>query len=181
MNTPQDSTAYLSNVNAPATFSPATWGYQLNGGIRFQRWQAYLSVGQLRRWAYYTVNENLYRVEPSPTDPRQLVRETYSVAENVALPMIGIGLSQQTILAQGRYTVDFGGQVSYLPTSGQILLGLRGGAARRLAVSRLTELQDGLSIEYGLNQLLSEHRQLAIHPLLVGLKFRLQPRSRSQP
>jgi hypothetical protein len=177
MRTPPASAAYLSPVSAPGAFSPATWGYQINGGIRFRRWQAYLSTGQLRRWAYYTVNENRYRVEPSPTDPHQLVRETESVAENVALPMIGAGLSQQTLLAQGRYAVDLGGQVSYLPTSDQALLGLRGGAGRRLLLSRHTELQAGLTVEYGLNRLLSERQHLLIHPLMVGIRLRIQPRS----
>lgn len=177
MRTPPASTAYLSPVSAPGAFSPATWGYQINGGIRFRRWLAHLSMGQLRRWAYYTVNENRYRVTPSPTDPHQLVRETQGVAENVALPMVGAGLSQQTLLARGRYTVELGGQVSYLPTSDQALLGLRGGAGRRLLLSQRTELQVGLTVEYGLNRLLSEQQHLVIHPLVVGIGLRIQPRS----
>ncbi|GAB3643159.1 hypothetical protein GCM10027423_37960 [Spirosoma arcticum] len=177
MNTPQASTAYLSPVSAPRAFSPTTWGYQINGGIRFRRWHAHLSLGQLRRWAYYTVNENRYRVAPSPTDPHQLVREMQSVAENVALPMIGAGLSQQTLLAQGRYTVEVRGQVSYLPTSDQALLSLRGGVGRRLMLSQRSELQVGLTAEYGLNPLLSEQQHLFIHPLMVGIGVRIQSRS----
>ena len=177
MSASPTSTTYLSHVDAPAAFSPATWGYQINGGIRFQRWQANLSMGQLRRWAYYTINENRYRVESSLTNPNQLVRETYAVAENVLLPMIGIGLSQERLLAQGRYTVELGGQVSYLPTGNQTLVGLRGGARRRLPVSRNTELQVGLTAEYGLNRLLNEKHQLVIHPLVIGLGLQIQPRS----
>ncbi|MBC8152957.1 MAG: hypothetical protein H7Z72_08610 [Bacteroidetes bacterium] len=177
MSTSPVSTVYLSQVNTPAAFSPATWGYQINGGIRFRRWQAHLSMGQLRRWAYYTVNENRYRVEPSQTDPHRLVRETQGVAENVALPMVGAGLSQQTLLAQDRYIVEVGGQVSYLPTRDQALLGLRGGAGRRLLLSQHTELRVGLTVEYGLNRLLSEQHHLFIHPLVVGIRLRIQPRS----
>ena len=177
MSAPPAATAYLSPNNAPAAFSPSTWGYQINGGIRFRRWQAYLSMGQLRRWAYYTVHENRYRVEPSPTNPHHLVRETYAVAENVALPMIGAGLGQQPLLGQGRYVVELGGNVSYLPTSDQALIGLRGGAGRRLPLSRRTELQAGLTVEYGLNRLLNERQHLVIHPLLVGIGIRIQPRS----
>lgn len=176
MSAPPALTAYLSPVSAPRAFSPATWGYQINGGIRFRRWQASLSVGQLRRWAYYTVNENRYRVAPSPTDPHQLVRETQGVAENVALPMMGAGLSQQTLLAQGRYVIELGGQVSYLLTSDQALMSLRGGIGRRLPLSRRTELQAGLTVGYGLNQLLNERQHLVIHPLLVGIGLRIQPR-----
>ena len=176
MSAPPASATYLSHVDAPAAFSPATWGYQINGGMRFQRWRAYLSVGQLRRWAYYTVNENRYRINPSSTDPNQLVRETYAVAENVALPMIGAGLSQERLLAQGRYAVELGGQVSYLTTSNQTLIGLRSGASRRLPVGRTMLLQVGITAEYGLNRLLNEQRQLAIHPFVVGLGLRIQPR-----
>ena len=180
MSAPPTSQAYLSQVRVPGAFSAATWGYQLNGGIRWQRWQAYLSMGQLRRWAYYTVSENRYRVEPSPTDPNQLVRETYAVAESVALPMVGAGLSRQMLLARGGYTAEWGGQVLYLPTSNQALLGLRGGVRQRLALGRRSELQVGLTVEYGLNRLLSEQHQLVIHPLVVGVGLRIQPRLASE-
>lgn len=178
MHVQPTSTVYLSQVDAPAAFSPATWGYQINGGVHLRHWQAYLTLGQLRRWAYYTVNENRYRVEPSPTNPNHLVRETYTVAENVSLPMVGIGLSQERLLAQGRYALEFGGQVSYLPTSNQSLIGLRGGASRRLVMSRRMDLQIGLTAEYGLNRLLSNQRQLAIHPMVVGIGIRIQPRQK---
>ncbi|MBD2757458.1 hypothetical protein [Spirosoma validum] len=170
------SASYLSQVHAPAAFSPATWGYQVNGGVRFGRWQAHLSMGQLRRWAYYTVNENRYRVEPNPANPYHLVREAHTVAENVALPMVGAGLSQYRLLGQGRYAIELGGQFSYLPTSRQTLLGLRGGVNRRLPLSHRLELQASVVIEYGLNRLLSEQRQLAIHPVVVGFGVRIQPR-----
>lgn len=176
MSVPPVATAYLSQVKAPAAFSPATLGYQVNGGIRWQHWQAHLSLGQVRRWAYYTVNENRYRVEPRPDNPNQLVRETDAVAENVSLPLIGAGLSQERLLSRGRYAVDLGGQATYLPTSQQALIGLRGGVGRRLAVSRTIELQVGLRVEYGLNRLLSERQQVVIHPLLIGIGFRIQPR-----
>lgn len=177
MSVPPVANVYLSQVKAPAAFSPATLGYQINGGIRWQHWQAHLSLGQVRRWAYYTVNENRYRVEPHPDNPNQLVRETYAVAENVSLPMVGVGLSQETLLSGGRYAVDLGGQATYLPTSPQALFGLRGGVGRRLAMSHAIELQVGLRAEYGLNRLLSEQQQLAIHPLMIGIGLRIQPRS----
>ena len=170
------STAHLSDVSAPTAFSPATWGYQINGGLRFRHWQAYLSMGQLRRWAYYTVNENRFWVEPSATDPHRLMRDVHTVAENVLLPMVSAGLSQQRVLAQGRYAVEFGGQVSYLPTSDQALFGLRGSVGRRLLLNQRTELQVGLTTEYGLNRLVSDQKQLIIHPFVVGLGIRLQPR-----
>lgn len=180
MSTPPASSAYLSQVSTPAAFSPATWGYQINGGMRWHRWQAHLSVGQLRRWAYYTVSENRYRVEPSPTDPTKLVRETYTVTENVSLPMVGAGLSRLQFLSQGRYMVDLGGEVAYLPTSGQSLTYLRGGASRRLSLNRQVEGLVGLSVEYGLNRLLTEQQQLVIRPLVVGIRLRIQPRSGHQ-
>ncbi len=170
-------TAYLSLVKAPAAFSPATWGCQVKGGIRWQHWQAHLSLGQVRRWAYYMVNENRYRVEPRPDNPNQLVRETYIVAENVSLPMIGVGLSQETLLDRGRYAVDLGGQATYLPTGQQAMISLQGGVGRRLVMSRAIRLQVGLRAEYGLNRLLSEQQHLVIHPLLIGIGFRIQPRS----
>lgn len=169
-------TAYLSQVKAPAAFSPTTWGYQVNGGIRWQHWQAHLSVGQIRRWAYYTVNENRYRVEPRPDDPNQLVRETHTVVENASLPMMGVGLSQETLLDRGRFAIELGGQATYLPTDRQALIGLRGGVGRRLAMGR-TIMQVGLRAEYGLNRLLNEQQQIVIHPLMVGIGFRIQPRS----
>lgn len=177
MSTSPVSTAYVSQVNSLAAFSPATWGYQLNGGIYFQRWQAHLSVGQLRRWAYYTVNENRYRVEPSPTNPHHLVRETQGVAENTSLPVIGAGLSRVTLLAQGRYAVELGGQVSFLPTSGQRMVSTRGEIGRRLAINRNVALQVGITAEYGVNRLVSEQQQLVIHPFMVGIGLRVQPRS----
>ncbi|MBC8155172.1 MAG: hypothetical protein H7Z72_19960 [Bacteroidetes bacterium] len=177
MRTSPVSTAYVSRVNTPAAFSPVTWGYQINGGVYFQRWQAHLSLGQLRRWAYYTVNENRYRVEPSPADPHQLVRETQGIVENASLPIIGAGLSRVTLLAQGRYAVELGGQVSFLPTSGEQMASIRGEVARRLAVNRHVELQAGLTAEYGLTPLMSEQQQLVIHPLMIGIGLRIQPRS----
>lgn len=180
MSTSSTSTAYLTRVNAPAAFSPATWGYQINGGIRWQRWQAYLSIGQLRRWAYYTVNENRYRMEPSSTNSYQMVREKHVVAENVALSMVGGGLSQYRLLGRGRYMVDLGSQVAYSPSSGQLLASLRTGAGRRLAVSREFELQAGLMAEYGLTRLTSERQELIIHPIVVGVSIRIQPRLYSQ-
>lgn len=177
MSTSPVSTAYVSQVNSLAAFSPATWGYQINGGIYFQHWQAHLSAGQLRRWAYYTVNENRYRVEPSPTNPHQLVRETQGVAENASLPVIGAGLSRVTLLAQGRYAVELGGQVSFLPTSGQRMVSTRGEIGRRLAINRNVALQVGITAEYGVNRLVSEQQQLVIHPFMVGIGLRVQPRS----
>jgi hypothetical protein len=176
MSTSSTSTAYLTQVNAPAAFSPATWGYQINGGVRWQNWQAYLSLGQLRRWAYYTVNENQYRMESSPTNTYQMVREKHVVAENVALSTIGGGISQYRFLGQGRYMVELGSQVVYSPTSGQILAGLRGGAGRRLPISRRLELQTGLMAEYGFTRLMSERQELVIHPIVVGVSIRIQPR-----
>ncbi|MCX6213663.1 hypothetical protein [Spirosoma sp.] len=173
MSAPPAASLHLSQVEAPAAFSPATWGYQLNGGIRFQRWQAHLTIGQIRRWAYYTVNENQYRVESGPTNTSRLVRESYRVTENVALPMIGAGLSQTHHL--GRFDVAVGGELSYLPSSKQTLIGLRGGVSHGLSLSQRMELQIGLRGEYGLNRLLNEQGQLAIHPLLLGIGFRLQP------
>lgn len=170
------SSAYLSNVHAPAAFSPDTWGYQLNGGLRMGHWLAYVAMGQLRRWAYYTVNENRYWIEPTAADPHQLVRDVHTITENISLPMIGAGLSQQRLLAEGRYAVEVGGQVSYLPTSHQPFIGLRGGASRRLLLNGRTELQIGLTAEYGLNRLLSDQQQLRIHPLVLGFGLRLQPR-----
>lgn len=177
MSAPPSSTVYLSHVKAPAAFSAATWGYQLNGGIRFQHWQAYLSVGQLRRWAYYTVTENRYRLEPSPANPYQLERETNTVVENVSLPMVGAGLSQLQFLSQGRYVLELGGHLSYLPTRGQGLIGLRGGVGRRLLLSQRTELQVGLRVDYGLTRQFSEQQQLTIHPFIMGIGLRIQPRS----
>ncbi|MCK8494762.1 hypothetical protein M0L20_23035 [Spirosoma sp. RP8] len=176
MTSSSSSTAYLTQVNAPAAFSPATWGYQINGGLRWQRWQAYLSIGQLRRWAYYTVNENRYRMESGPTNSYQLVREKHVVAENVALPMVGVGLSQYRLLGQGRYVVELGSQVAYSPMGGQTLASLRGGASRRLPVGRRHELQAGLTTEYGLTRLTNEQQQLVIHPIVVGISVRIQPR-----
>ncbi|GAB3980188.1 hypothetical protein GCM10028806_47190 [Spirosoma terrae] len=178
MSTSSTSTAYLTQVNAPAAFSPATWGYQINGGVRWQHWQAYLSIGQLRRWAYYTVNENRYRMESTPSNSYQMVREKHVVAENVALSMIGGGISQYRLLGQGRYMVELGSQVLYSPTSGQTLASLRGGVGRRLPlpVSQLFELQTGLMAEYGLTRLMSEQQQLIIHPIVVGISIRVQPR-----
>lgn len=170
------STVHLTQVKAPAAFSPATWGYQINGGLRWQRWQAYLSVGQLRRWAYYTVNENRFRMDIGPANSFQPVQEKHVVVENVALPMVGGGLSQYRFLEQGRYTVELGSQVMYSLMDGQTLASLRGGAARRLPLSRRLELRAGLLVEYGLTRLMSEQHQLTIHPLVVGINIRLQPR-----
>ena len=127
MSTSPISTAYVSHVTPLGAFSPATWGYQVYGGICLQRWRAYLVTGQLRRWAYYTVNQNSYRLEPSPTNPCLTVRETDTVVENRSLSVIGGGLSQVTFLAQGRYAVELGGQISFLPANGQQMVSLRGG------------------------------------------------------
>ncbi|GAB3747032.1 hypothetical protein GCM10028817_03850 [Spirosoma pomorum] len=176
MSTTSTSTVHLSQVNAPAAFSPATWGYQINGGVRWQRWQAYLSLGQLRRWAYYTVNENRFRMDFGPTNSFQQVQEKHIVAENVALPMVGGGLSQYRFLGQGRYSVELGGQVAYSLIDGQTLASLRGGAGRRLPLSPHLELQAGLLVEYGLTRLMSEQQQLTIHPFVVGVSVRLRPR-----
>lgn len=171
---------HLAQVDAPAAFSAATWGYQVNGGLQFRHWQAQLSIGQLRRWAYYTVSENRYRVEPTASNPNQLVRETYAVSENKLLPMIGAGLSQYKQLSRGRYVLNLGAQVSYLPTTGQTLAGVQGGVGRQWQLSQQTAGQVGLTIDYGLTPLLSEQQQLAIHPLVVGLRFRIQPRFMEQ-
>ncbi|MCX6215620.1 hypothetical protein [Spirosoma sp.] len=173
MSAPPVASLHLSQVETPAAFSPATWGYELNGGIRFQRWQAHLAIGQIRRWAYYTVNENQYRIEPGSANAPRLVRESYRVNENAALPMIGAGLIQTHHL--GHFDVEVGGKLSYLPSSSQMLIGLRGGVSHGLSLSQRMELQIGLRGEYSLKRLLNEQGQLAIHPLLLGIGFRLQP------
>ncbi|GAB3756464.1 hypothetical protein GCM10028817_26600 [Spirosoma pomorum] len=175
MSAPRASAAHLSQVSAPAAFSPTTWGYQLNGGIRFRRWQAYLATGQLRRWAYYTVRENQYRVVPTASNPNQLVRQTYAVAENVALPLVGIGVSQYQSFSRDRYVADVGGQISYLPTSDQPLAGLRAGLGRQIRLRHQLAAQVGITVEYGLNRLLDEQQQLVIRPLVVGFSIRIQP------
>ncbi|GAB2516699.1 hypothetical protein GCM10027085_03310 [Spirosoma aerophilum] len=175
MSAPGTSTAYLSQVSTLAPFSPATWGYQLNGGIRFGRWQVYLATGQLRRWASYTVSENRYRIDPNVSSPNGLVRVTHSVAENVSLPMVGIGVSQYRLFSQNRYVVTLGGQVSYLPTSHQPLAGLRAGLGRQIPLRPHLAAQIGLNVEYGLNRLLDERQQLIIRPLVVGLGVQIQP------
>lgn len=109
-----------------------------------------------------------------------MVREKHVVAENVALSMVGGGLSQYRLLGRGRYMVDLGSQVAYSPSSGQLLASLRTGAGRRLAVSREFELQAGLMAEYGLTRLTSERQELIIHPIVVGVSIRIQPRLYSQ-
>jgi hypothetical protein len=175
MSAPRASSAYLSQVSALAAFSPTTWGYQVNGGIRFRRWQAYLATGQLRRWAYYTVRENQYRVVPSASDPNQLVTQTHAVVENVSLPLLGIGVSQYQSFSRDRYVLDVGGQISYLPTSDQPLAGLRAGLSRQIRLRQQLAAQVGVTVEYGLNRLLDEQRQLVIRPLVVGFSIRIQP------
>lgn len=172
--------AHLAQVTAPKAFSPATWGYQIRGGARFRSWQANLLAGHLRRWASYTVYQNRYRVEPSPTNPHQLVQDTYVVAENELLPVVGAGLGQYQRLSQGRYTVELGGQFSYLPTRAQTLISVRGSAARRVLIKGSSACLLSLSFEYGINQLHSEPKQLAIRPLVVGVGLQFQPGSNRQ-
>ncbi|RYC69843.1 hypothetical protein [Spirosoma sordidisoli] len=176
MTAPPNATAYLSSVGSPAAFSPTTWGVQMAGGLRWSRWQLHGSIGYLRRWAYYTVSENSYHLRSAPDNAYQLVRETYAVAENKRLPLVGLGVSQQQLLFRGRYAAELGGQISYLPTINQSLLALRGGIARQLPLVRGVELRVKLKVDYGLNQLRDEANQLTLRPLMVGIGIQVQPR-----
>lgn len=175
MHVSQTVPGYLTPAGVPVAFAPATWGYQLHGGFRFGPFETYLVAGHLRSWASYTVHENRYRVEPGSATAYSAVRETYTISENRLLPLIGLGINQDKLLFKGRYQAGFGGQLLYLTASSRTLADLRAKAGRVFCKWNYSWFT-GLSVDYGLNHLMSEHKHLAIRPLLVGVVLRIQPK-----
>lgn len=167
---------HVQGVRAPTVWSGQTWGYQLSGGIAWRQWDAYVSYGQLRRWAYYQLATDDYEVKPTGPAGYQVSRRIETRSENVALPLLGVGISRQYILGKHqRYYARLGGQFTYVPPTQQALGWAQAGWGLNLPLGKAHRLQVGPTIEYSLNRIWSTERQLIIQPYTVGVSVALRP------
>ncbi|WP_375447542.1 hypothetical protein [uncultured Fibrella sp.] len=168
---------YVQQVDAPSSFSSPTWGYQVSGGLVWQQFAVQLTVGQLRRWAYYDLATNEYRIEPTGLNEYRVTRLGRSVAENSSLTMLGAGLTKEYTLGKrpGRYAARVGGQGTYLPATGQTLLWGQAALTMGIPLKNAYSLQLGPTVQYGFSPIFSNDRQLVIHPFLVGASLTIRP------
>ena len=167
---------YVRDVTSPAPWSSQTWGYQLSGGVRWWGWDAAVSYGQLRRWAYYERATDDYQVEPSGPTAYQVTRRTEAVAENVSLSLLGLSLNRQYEWGQHRrYYAQAGAQFSYVLPTRQPLGWLQAGWGLTLPLGKWHQFQFGPMVAYSLNDLWNTDSQLRIHPYTAGFSLTIRP------
>ncbi|XWW48170.1 hypothetical protein JYG30_12350 [Fibrella sp. USSR17] len=170
---------YVQRVDAPATFSAPTWGYQVSGGVMWRQFAVQLMAGQLRRWAYYDLATNEYRIEATGQNEYRITRLGQSVAENSSLTLLGASLAKEYTLGLGKrpgqYAARVGGQGTYLPANGQTLLWGQAALTTAIPLRSAYSIQVGPMVQYGFSRLFSGDRQLNIHPFLVGASFTIRP------
>ncbi|ARK09835.1 hypothetical protein A6C57_05495 [Fibrella sp. ES10-3-2-2] len=170
---------YVQRVDAPATFSAPTWGYQVSGGVMWRQFAVKLMAGQLRRWAYYDLATNEYRIEATGQNEYRITRLGQSVAENSSLTLLGASLAKEYTLGLGKrpgqYAARVGGQGTYLPATGQTLLWGQAALTTAIPLRSAYSIQVGPMVQHGFSRLFSGDRQLNIHPFLVGASFTIRP------
>lgn len=172
VNTPE---TYVQHVAAPSAFAASTWGYQVSGGLEWKQTAIQLSVGTIRRWAYYGVADGRFSVTPTETNQYEVRRLDKPVAESESLRLLSAGISQQVRVgrAHSPYFTRLGGSASYVPATGQSLAWVTASAGLTLPLTSTYQLQVGPTLEYGLSRLWSNERQLIIYPYLVGVTLSL--------
>ncbi|WP_460979596.1 hypothetical protein [Spirosoma knui] len=167
---------YVQEVGSPAPWSSQTWGYQLSGGIRWSGWDVALSYGQLRRWAYYERATEAYQVEPSGFSGYQVRRRTESVAENVSLSLLGVGIARSYEWGKHqRYFARAGAQLSYVLATHQGLGWLEASWGLSLPLGKRHQLEVGPRLSYSLSDVWSTDGQLRIQPYTAGLSLTIRP------
>ncbi|MBO0951788.1 hypothetical protein [Fibrella forsythiae] len=170
---------YVQQVGAPAAFSAPTWGYQVSGGLVWRQFTVQLMAGQLRRWAYYELATNEYRIESTAPNEYRITRLGRSIMENSSLTMLGASLGKEYTLGlgkrPGRYAARVGGQGTYLPATGQTLLWGQASLTMAVPLKNAYAVQLGPTVQYGFSRLFSGDRQLVIHPFLVGASLTIRP------
>ncbi|GAB4022221.1 hypothetical protein [Spirosoma koreense] len=169
--------AYVQRVEAPAAFSGPTWGYQLRGGIEWRQLDLTLSLGQIRRWAYYDLATNTFQVEALGAKQYRVTRLEAPVAENVSMTMLGASVRKLHSLggANSRFFVRLGGDLTYVPDTRQSLIWASAMVGATLPLLKTYQLQLGPTVEYGFSRIWSTERQLIIRPYLVGASITLRP------
>ncbi|GAB3752583.1 hypothetical protein [Spirosoma pomorum] len=169
---------YVQHVGSPSALSGQTWGYQLSGGVSWRQWDAYVSYGQIRRWAYYDLATEDFEVKPTGSTDYQVTRRVESQSENVALPLLGVGISKQyTLGRRQQYYSRIGGQATYVPSTQQTLGWAQASWGLNLPLGKAHLVQVGPAIEYSLNRIWSTERQLIIHPYTVGISVTVRPQT----
>lgn len=169
--------AYIQRVHTPSALSGPTWGYQLSAGAEWRQATLQVTVGQIRRWAYYELATNTFDIESIGPKQYEVVQREQSVAENVSLTMLGLRISKQYTLGRDTspYYVQLGGEASYVPHTHQSLVWAGAGLGANLPLGKAYQLQVGPTVSYGLSRLWSAQQQLIIHPYLVGVALTLRP------
>ncbi|GAB3800074.1 hypothetical protein GCM10028819_24650 [Spirosoma humi] len=167
---------YVQHVDAPAAFSAATWGYQLSGGVAWRQAVYQLSVGYIRRWAYYDLATSTFQVRSVGLNQYEVTPLKQAVVENEALFMLGASARKHWVLGgpSSPYFARLGGAFTYVPNTRQSLVWANASAGVSIPLTKAYQLQVGPSVEYGVSRLWSSQRQLIIHPYLVGATLSLQ-------
>jgi hypothetical protein len=167
---------YVQHVGSPPALSGQTWGYQISGGVSWRQWDAYVSYGQIRRWAYYDLATEDFEVKPTGSTDYQVTRRVESQSENVALPLLGAGINKQyTLGRRQQYYARMGGQATYVPSTQQTLGWAQASWGLNLPLGQAHLVQIGPAIEYSLDRIWSTERQLIIHPYTVGISLTVRP------
>ncbi|MEZ0543144.1 hypothetical protein [Fibrella arboris] len=168
---------YVQQVGTPAAFAGPTWGYQVSGGLVWRQLAVQLMAGQLKRWAYYDVATNEYRIDPTGPGAYRITQLSRSVVETGSLTMLGASLAKESALSKrpGRLVASLGGQGTYLPATGQLLVWGQAALITGIPLKTAYSVHVGPTVQYGFSRLYSGDRQLVIHPFLVGVSLSIRP------